>query len=378
MAEWHEKECKDFDLYETEDGWYYQAVGTENNRVEIQASEIIKALDDIAISKNKDIKGIRIYYGRIDGDLNIEDAEKLIKEDGTGAVKLPVRELIFLHTVFDGMTFLGCVQFGNLTIFDYSQFRGRTFFISAKFGAFTTFNNTQFEEKIDFNHANFDMVNFHSTKFGNEACFQSVQFGKYTSFRSAEFGKRTDFISAEFGKKTDFSFAQFGKITDFSSAQFKLPATFSNIRYWSDSPKVTLAHRLWKDGKLLRRILPPNSPEGKPEKPAQFALDNQNVDEVSNPHFKKYVADQQFIRQFKEKYPFWYCLWRWSSDCGRSIFLWAGWALTIAFLFSCAYSHYYWIFGIISLAIGCICLEVLFQFLLINWHEEHRFSISYK
>ena len=64
MQEWYEKECRPFDLYETEDGWYYQAVGTEDNLEEVRACQIIEAL-------NKDIKGIRIRYGKITDNLNI-------------------------------------------------------------------------------------------------------------------------------------------------------------------------------------------------------------------------------------------------------------------------------------------------------------------
>jgi len=51
MGEWWEEECRPFDLYETEDGLYYQAVGTEDNREKIEGSEIIKKNDTTKSTK---------------------------------------------------------------------------------------------------------------------------------------------------------------------------------------------------------------------------------------------------------------------------------------------------------------------------------------
>ena len=64
------------------------------------------------------------------------------------------------------------------------------------------------------------------------------------------------------------------------------------------------------------------------------------MDEVANPFFKRYVADQQFIRAFNKANPMLARLWRWSSDYGRNLGLWAFWSLFIAFLFAMAYLPY--------------------------------------
>ena len=71
--------------------------------------------------------------------------------------------------------------------------------------------------------------------------------------------------------------------------------------------------------------------------PTEFHLDSRHIDESANPFFKRYVADQQFIRAFNQANPILTKLWRWSSDYGRSLALWAFWSLFLTFLFALAY-----------------------------------------
>ncbi len=135
------------------------------------------------------------------------------------------------------------------------------------------------------------------------------------SFRYTVFEGETSFSHAQFEGEANFNSARFkGEITDFLSARFKFPAPFQSVKYWSDSVKTTWARKLWRNGKLLKHILPRNSPEGKPQEPAQFHIDSNNIDESSNATFKRYVADQQFMREFNQAHPFWYGVWRWSSE----------------------------------------------------------------
>ena len=47
--------------------------------------------------------------------------------------------------------------------------------------------------------------------------------------------------------------------------------------------------------------------------------------------------DQQFIRAFNQANPVLAGLWRWSSDYGRSLALWAAWSILFVFLFAIAY-----------------------------------------
>ncbi len=167
------------------------------------------------------------------------------------------------------------------------------------------------------------------------------------------FGKTTIFSDAQFGERTFFSDAQFGERTAFYNSHFKFPATFMNVKYWSDSVRTYIARFLtaarlrddtrdatWWDRFVKWGVrLSRDSPEGIPQKPTQFYIDSQNVDEVSNPAFKRYVADHQFIRAFKkEHHRFWYLLWGGLSDYGRDIWLWAFWSVLFAFLFALAYT----------------------------------------
>ena len=381
MAEWFEQECRPFDLYETDDGFYYQAIGTEDNPERIEAIEIIKALDRIAENEgngDKTVVGIRIIYGNIDGVLDIRDSAKLqrFEKDGDEYIKLPNVEFRLQSTVFEGkvsfsyaqfgdetdfisaqfgertsfssaqfgeITSFSYAQFGEGTSFSYAQFGDETSFISAQFGEGTSFGYAQFGERTDFSSAQFgEITSFSYAQFGEITSFSYAQFGNETSFISAQFGDETDFISAQFGDGTYFRSAQFGERTDFRFAQFKSVAFFGNVKYWSDSPRVTTARWLWKDGiwgRILRKVLflPKNSPPGKPRKATEFYLDNQNIDEVSNPHFKRYVADQQYIRSFHENHNVIYWLWRISSNCGRSLSLWAFWSTFWAGLFGFVY-----------------------------------------
>ena len=433
MAEWDEKEFRPSRL--TDDGQYYQAVGTEENPVEIQAIEIIKALGKMAEDEREErseVKGVRVRYGRIEGDLDIQNAHNLERVENGKYIKLPLTELIFYHTIFDGNVDFQHVQFGEKTDFWSSQFGKKTDFRSSQFGKLANFHATQFGKKTDFGSSQFgERADFKFAQFGDETSFSSAQFGEFTNFGNVCFGKETVFLSAKFGKGTyfssarfgeltsfgyaqfgdeisfndarfgrftDFSFALFGdktlfysaqfggetsfssarfgnetnfssawfrgKLTDFRFAQFKHPAWFEDIRYWSDYVRITWGDWLWKDGmlgKVLKKFLffPKNSPEGKPEKSAQFLLDSQHINEFSNAMFKRYVADQHFIRECQENYPGWYRLWRWSSNCGRSIGLWAFWSLIIALLSGLVYAHksqiLFGLLGIASLGVATVC-----------------------
>jgi len=167
MAYWCDEPCP-FQLKRSKDGLYYQGVGDKDNnhREEIQATEIIKALNDIAL--NKDIRGIRICYGRVDGDLNIRDAKKLerFQENGHEYIKLP-NEMIFLHTVFDGDVNFRSAQFEGNTSFCSAQFEGNTFFHFAQFKGDTSFRSAQFEGSTFFSEVQFqtEKIDFYYAKF---------------------------------------------------------------------------------------------------------------------------------------------------------------------------------------------------------------------
>ena len=55
---------------------------------------------------------------------------------------------------------------------------------------------------------------------------------------------------------------------------------------------------------------------------------------LGNALFKRYAQDQAYVEEYKVTYPLRYALWRYSSNCGRSLSLWVFWCVFIALGFS--------------------------------------------
>ncbi|MDH3767409.1 MAG: pentapeptide repeat-containing protein [Gammaproteobacteria bacterium] len=53
-----------------------------------------------------------------------------------------------------------------------------------------------------------------------------------------------------------------------------------------------------------------------------------------NAMFKRYAQDQAYVEEYKVNRPWRYFLWKYSSNCGRSLSLWVFWCAFIAFSFS--------------------------------------------
>ena len=53
-----------------------------------------------------------------------------------------------------------------------------------------------------------------------------------------------------------------------------------------------------------------------------------------NTLFKRYAQDQAYVEEYKVNRPFSYVLWKYSSNCGRSLSLWVFWCAAIAVAFS--------------------------------------------
>ena len=318
MSHWTDK-FKDFEI---KNGMYY-AGGNCGNPVDIDVTDIIEILRNIAHddnNNNNEIRVLHIYYGRIITggigcrSLDIEFVRELnhFEKDATIYIQLPSVKLLFHNTVFTVP-----VSFDRAQFQDYISFKG-----------------SRFEQGVSF----------------SESCFKGR-----TDFLNVCFKKGVNFNGAQFEKITLFSRASFLETIDFGLAHFKFPATFANIKYWPDSVTATLKRCLCKTpilNKLFRRIWLDKYLEGKPPKfvdlknrfersfkreGTQFLLDSQNIGEVSNPHFKRYVADQQYLLSFQARHRYIHWFWRWSSDCGRSIGLWAFWSLIIAVIFGLVY-----------------------------------------
>ena len=206
--------------------------------------------------------------------------------------------------------------------FDEAILEGSCAFREAIFQRRADFHSAIFHKSASFWRARFhNVADFHGVQFSENAVFHEVNFLNEVNFRHALVQGTLDCTGTWFPETTAFNNATFLGTTNFRAAQFSGVAAFRDIQYIPD----TLFHAV--KAKLSR----------KQHRPTEFYLDSRHVDEVANPFFKRYVADQQFIRAFNQANPILASLWRWSSDYGRSLTLWAFWSLFFAFLFTLAY-----------------------------------------
>ena len=221
------------------------------------------------------------------------------------------KEVFFGSCVFqDAVHFRGTV-FQNSCDFGESKFEGAALFRGTTFCGKACFRQTSFKQVADFNEV----------QFQENAVFRNAIFQDAVHFSSAFFNKELDCMQARFFETTVFNHSKFLGKTDFTSARFAVTASYRDVSYIPDT--------IWQ---WLR-----NKFTHQTDQPTEFYLDSEDINGVLNPFFKRYVADQQFVRAFKEKHPFWGLVWRWSSDYGRSLALWALWSLLIALSFSLVY-----------------------------------------
>ena len=221
------------------------------------------------------------------------------------------KEVFFGNSTFQDAIHFGGTVFQNTCDFGESTFEGAALFRGTVFNGMARFSKSRFQHVADFN----------DVQFSENAVFRNAIFQDASHFNRAVFNKKLDFVQARFSDTAVFNDAMFQKEADFTAARFAISASYQNVLYISDT--------IWQ---WLR-----NKFAHQPEQPTEFYLDSEDINGVLNPFFKRYVADQQFIRAFKEKHPFWGLVWRWSSDYGRSLGLWAFWSLLIALSFSLVY-----------------------------------------
>lgn len=228
---------------------------------------------------------------------------------------------------FEKTDFQKEVFFGNSVFQEAVHFRGTVFQSACDFGDSTFegpvfFREAAFRGKVNFRQTNFQRVaDFNEVTFSENTVFKNAVFREAAHFSQAFFRKELDFVQTHFSETTVFNHSTFLGKTDFTSAQFAVAASYRNVNY---TPNTIWQ---WLNNKRKRQS----------EEPTEFYLDSEDINEVLNPFFKRHVADQQFIRAFKERNPFWAQVWRWSSDYGRSLTLWALWSLLIALSFSFLY-----------------------------------------
>lgn len=237
-----------------------------------------------------------------------------------------------------GCTFKNIVNFRTVVFQEEVDFRRTLFeadidFDEAILHKHCAFREAIFQKRADFHSAIFhksvsfwrarfyNVADFHRVQFHENAVFHEVNFLQEVNFRRVLFQGVLDCTGAWFPETTTFNNATFFGTANFTAAQFVAVAAFRDVRYTVDTPFQAVKAKFGR----------------KQYRPTEFYLDSQCVDEVANPFFKRYVADQQFIRAFSQANPILAKLWRWSSDYGRSLTLWALWSLFLAFLFALAY-----------------------------------------
>lgn len=221
------------------------------------------------------------------------------------------QEVDFRRTLFEGI-----LDFDESVLYASCAFRETTFQRRADF------HSAMFRKSASFWRARFnDVTDFHGVQFRDNAVFHEADFHNEVNFRRVLFQGALDCTGTLFPETTTFNNATFLGTANFTGARFISVAAFRDVQYVPD----TLFHAV--KAKLSRER----------HRPTEFYLDSQQIDEGTNPFFKRYVADHQFIRAFNDGNPVLAHLWRWSSDYGRSLMLWAFWSFFFAFVFAIAY-----------------------------------------
>lgn len=221
------------------------------------------------------------------------------------------KEMSFRRSIFEAD-----LDFDEVTLQHPCEFREVTFHGRANF------HGVVFHKSVSFWRAEFhNVADFHQTQFNENAVFHEAHFQKEANFSRVLFQQTLDCTGTNFTGAAVFNRATFVSSTRFTGAKFDAVASFRDVRYIPNTIRQSVINRFSKNG----------------HRPTEFYLDSQHVDEVANPFFKRYVADQQFIRAFKKANPMLARLWRWSSDYGRNLGLWAFWSLFFALLFAIAY-----------------------------------------
>ena len=237
-----------------------------------------------------------------------------------------------------GCTFKNIVNFRTVVFQQEIDFRRTLFEADLDFGESVLYGPCAFREAIFQRRADFHRAMFHKSasfwraKFNNVADFHRVQFRENVVFHEADFHNEVNFRYVLFQGMLDCTGTLFPEMTAFNNATFLGDANFTAARF------VNVA--AFRDVQYIPDTLFQAAKaklDRKQHRPPEFYLDSRYVDEVANPFFKRYVADQQFIRAFRQANSGLAHLWRWSSDYGRSLGLWAFWSFFLAFIFALAY-----------------------------------------
>ena len=289
----------------------------------INAQTFLDALQSDAVAvtfTNCTIEGVvDLFFLELERDEN----DRILLNKSLSCIGCTFKNIVNFRTVvFQGEVDFRRTLFEADLDFDEAILHGHCAFREAIFQKRADFHSAIFHKSASFWRARFyNVADFHRVQFNENAVFHEANFLQEVNFRRVLFQGILDCTGAWFPETTTFNNATFFGTANFTAAQFVAVAAFRDVEY---TPNTLLQAAKTK----LSR---------KQHRPTEFYLDSQRVDEVANPFFKRYVADQQFIRAFNQANPIFAKLWRWSSDYGRSLTLWALWSLFFAFLFALAY-----------------------------------------
>ena len=256
-------------------------------------------------------------------ELERDENDRILLNKKLSCIGCTFKSIVNFRTVvFQGEVDFRRTLFEADLDFDEAILHGHCAFREAIFQRRADFHSAIFHKSASFWRARFhNVADFHRVQFNENAVFHEVNFLHEVNFRRVLFQGVLDCTGTWFPETTTFNNATFLGTANFTAAQFVAVAAFREVRYTSDTLFQAVKAKLGR----------------KQHRPTEFYLDSQRIDEVANPFFKRYVADQQFTRAFNQANPLLAKLWRWSSDYGRSLTLWALWSLFFAFLFALAY-----------------------------------------
>ncbi len=307
----------------------------EKSRETIKAREFLEALEGDAshISLNNcTIEGVVDLFS---AELERDENDRICINKTLSCIGCTFKNVVNFRTVvfekevsFRRSVFQADVDFDEATFQHQSDNRDTALhsgFRETTFHGRANFHSAVFRRSVSFWRAKFhNVADFHQAQFHDNAVFHEAQFQKEANFSRVLFQQTLDCTGTNFAGVAVFNRVTFIGTTLFTAAKFTAVASFRNVQYIPNTIRQSVTNRFTK----------------KRKKPTEFYLDSQHVDEVANPFFKRYVADQQFIRAFSKANPMLARLWRWSSDYGRNLGLWAFWSLFFAFLFAIAYLPY--------------------------------------
>ena len=295
----------------------------EKHSETISAQAFLEALEGNTgrvILTNCTIEGVVDIFST---GLERDENDRILLKKSLSCIGCTFKNIVNFHAViFQQDIDFRRTLFESDLYFDETILYGSCAFRETIFQRRVDFHSAMFRKSVSFWRARFNSVtDFHGVQFRDNAVFHEAHFHNEANFRRVLFQGTLDCTGAYFPETTTFSDATFLGPANFTGAHFFTVAAFRNVRYVPDTIFETVTAKL----------------ERREHHPTEFYLDSQHIDEVANPFFKRYVADQQFIRAFRQANPALERLWRWSSDYGRSLMLWALWSLFFAFLFALAY-----------------------------------------